>query len=92
MKYPFERILACSCCAGMVHYAYMLEHGLGWPQDLAAAMEWYHKAAVAGSPTAMNNLAKILLEGREASEVRGCLSNSLDTCDVPGIGARGVGV
>jgi len=52
----------------MLHWGFMLERGLGRPADAAAALDWYHRAALAGSPAGANNLGKLLLEGPDAGE------------------------
>ncbi|GIL88065.1 hypothetical protein Vretifemale_16099, partial [Volvox reticuliferus] len=47
--------------------AYLLEHGLGIQQDEARAAQLYAAAAQRNCPTASNNLAKMILDGRGAT-------------------------
>lgn len=55
----------------MLRLGYLLQHGVWGPADPAAAMDWYYKAAAAGHPPAMTNLALLLLQGRGATQVGG---------------------
>ncbi|EFJ41808.1 hypothetical protein VOLCADRAFT_98199 [Volvox carteri f. nagariensis] len=47
--------------------AYLLEHGLGVEQDESRAVQLYAAAAQRNCPTAANNLAKMILDGRGAT-------------------------
>ncbi|GLI66802.1 hypothetical protein VaNZ11_010712 [Volvox africanus] len=47
--------------------AYLLEHGLGIQQDEPRAAQLYAAAAQRNCPTASNNLAKMILDGRGAT-------------------------
>ncbi|GIL65223.1 hypothetical protein Vafri_19035 [Volvox africanus] len=47
--------------------AYLLEHGLGIQQDEPRAAQLYAAAAQRNCPTAANNLAKMILDGRGAT-------------------------
>ena len=47
----------------MCSLGYMYEHGIGVEQDFAKALEWYTKAANAGSVTAMNYLGSMYEHG-----------------------------
>ncbi|KAG2492734.1 hypothetical protein HYH03_008900 [Edaphochlamys debaryana] len=49
---------------GTTAYAYLLEHGLGVEQDEVRAAQLYATAAQRNCPTAANNLAKMILDGR----------------------------
>jgi TPR repeat protein len=53
---------------GMNTYGFFLQLGIGGPQDLKAAREWYQKAAAAGDSDAMLAYGQMLLDGKGGSK------------------------
>lgn len=49
---------------GRACYAFALERGRGVPRDISAAVLLYKQAALADEPTALNNLGRLLLQGK----------------------------
>lgn len=72
-----------------VNLGYFYDHGMGVPQDHAAAASWYRKAAESGEPQAQYNLADLYLQGEGLAVEEAAASHGFEKAALQGhTGAR----